>query len=457
LNYQWFTEGGTAIGTVGTSASANSSDTTCPAPSYALYTPTSDVRVKVRITNSAGFTAIDAAFSGQISVVQVGTTNTAAFTGMLSNSWNINNTYPAGAIVMYQSQLYQANNTIPADTAFVVGTGTNQWTGIGNVAASYARYVRTTQQTTGLTANSRVICDVAETTYGSDITVNTSTGQITLKAGRTYRLVGGVPTVQSSTTNSRPGFRWYNETTAAYIGNSSNQYQANDSSGNIGAGGPAQAIITPTVDTIVSYRIHSVNPSQAISALGGVTDFTVGGTYPWFEVEVIAGFTPLAPKSFTEAITIGATTTAPTKGATRVQDYINLVDDNSGWCQVSMMYRHTSAGGAGTGDYLYTLPAGYTFDSTYHPGYTVVGQNAAAGPGLESHIPGGRGEINNTNVGTYFLVVVYDATRFRLLQESGSSWFGDVSGGARRPQSATYFNLNETTITFNAGFRFKKG
>jgi hypothetical protein len=76
---------------------------------------------------------------------------------------------------------------------------------------------------------------------------------------------------------------------------------------------------------------------------------------------------------------------------------------------------------------------------------------------LESHIPGGRGEINNTNVGTYFLVVVYDATRFRLLQESGSSWFGDVSGGARRPQSATYFNLSEGTITFNAGFRFKKG
>jgi hypothetical protein len=185
-----------------------------------------------------------------------------------------------------------------------------------------------------------------------------------------------------------------------------------------------------------------------------MTDTSGGTRLSW---KKISGFTPLAPKSFTETLAIGATTTAPTKGATKVQDYINLVDDNSGWCQVSMMYRHTSAGTAGSGDYLFSLPAGYTFDSTYHPGYTVVGQNAAAGPGLESHIPGGRGEVNNAGIGTYFIVVVYDATRFRLLQESTASWWGDVSAGVRRPMRSDWFNLSETTLTFNAGFRFKKG
>jgi hypothetical protein len=212
--------------------------------------------------------------------------------------------------------------------------------------------------------------------------------------------------------------------------------------------GASTVRITTTGATTYKLRATSTTSSSIIASDNNGRTKVV-----W---KKISGFTPLAPKSFTETLTIGATTTAPTKGATKAVDYINLVDDNSGWCQVSMMYRHTSAGTAGSGDYLFSLPAGYKFDTTIHPGYTFVGQNSAADPGMVSHIPGSRGEVNDSATGCYFLVVVYDATRFRLLQESQASWWGTTSL-SRQPIGSGQYGLSNTTLTFNAGFRFKKG
>jgi hypothetical protein len=62
-----------------------------------------------------------------LSVEQIGTTNTSAFTGVISPSWNISNSYPLGTIVVNNSLLYQANSFIAANTAFTVGTTGATW------------------------------------------------------------------------------------------------------------------------------------------------------------------------------------------------------------------------------------------------------------------------------------------------------------------------------------------
>lgn len=166
-------------------------------------------------------------------------------------------------------------------------TGLTGATG-NSVAASYLKYTRSAAQTTGLTAGSRVICNVSENTAGSDITIDTSTGAITLAANKTYRLRGAVPNWYGG---SRPSFCWYNEATSAYIGEASFHYVANDGAAYAAGAGMAEAIITTSSSTVVSFRIQSV--VSALTGLGGNIDFPTAGSYPWVDVEVISGNSPL--------------------------------------------------------------------------------------------------------------------------------------------------------------------
>jgi hypothetical protein len=137
-----------------------------------------------------------------------------------------------------------------------------------------------------------------------------------------------------------------------------------------------------------------------------------------------------------------------------------MVDDNSGWCTVSMHIKQTAQGTNGSGDYLYSLPAGYTFDTTYHPGYAVFGTPSSATAGFDSIIPGSDGKMVNQPAGqaTQLLAMVYNSTKFRLLVKDNSNWYGNTSGDVRVPQSSTYFQwgANSTTQVM-IHFRFKKG
>ena len=160
-----------------------------------------------------------------------------------------------------------------------------------NISASYMRGSRSTQQTSNLTAGSLVQFTQVDNSTGSDISLNVSTGQITLAANKTYRLMAQIPTFTSSSNSSRPAFCWYNETTSSYIGSESAVYQGTDNAAYGALGGLSDAVITTTQITVVSYRILSVN--TAISGLGGNTDFSTTGSYPWFDIEVISGYTPL--------------------------------------------------------------------------------------------------------------------------------------------------------------------
>ena len=126
------------------------------------------------------------------------------------------------------------------------------------------------------------------------MSLNTSTGQITLAAGRTYRLVAQVPNYQTSSGDARLQLAWYNETSGAYIGSTSNAYPPGSGASYGATAGLSETIITTTATTVISYRIVQLSSA---TQLGGSSDFPVAGSYPWFEGQVISGNTAVNGQS----------------------------------------------------------------------------------------------------------------------------------------------------------------
>jgi hypothetical protein len=198
----------------------------------------------------------------------------------------------AGLVAGY----YYWNGTSWATIATASGSG---------VSSSFMRGSRSAGQTSNLTAGSLVAFSQVDNVSGQEISLNTSTGQITLAAGRTYRLIAQVPNFQTSSAESRPQFGWYNETNSAYIGSSSSAYGSASTASYGAFGGISEAIITTTTSTVISYRIlQTFNMTQ----IGGNADFSTTGAYPWFDVQVISGNTAVNGQSV---------------------DYVNVVNTNT--------------------------------------------------------------------------------------------------------------------------------
>lgn len=187
----------------------------------------------------------------------------------------------AGLVAGY----YYWNGTSWATIATASGSG---------VSSSFLRGSRFNAQTTGISAGGIVAFNQTDNVSGQEISLNTSTGQITLAAGRTYRLIAQVPNFQTSSGDSRPQFGWYNETTNAYFGSSSSVYAAASTATYGAFGGISEAIITTTTNTIISFRI--IQPYN-LTQIGGSGDFSTTGAYPWFDVQVISGNTAVNGQS----------------------------------------------------------------------------------------------------------------------------------------------------------------
>ena len=202
--------------------------------------------------------------------------------------------------------IYNTGNNPNLVAGYYYWNGAN-WATIANatgsgVSASYMRGSRTTSQTTGIVNNGLVVFTQVDQSVGQDISLNTSTGQITLAAGRTYHLQAQVPNFQTSTSDSRPQFIWYNETNSSNIGSSSASYSPGSTAGWGATGGLAYAIITTSTQTVVSFRIlQNFNVSQ----LGGSGDFNTAGSYPWFNVQVISGNQPIQPDKIAKFVDAG--------------------------------------------------------------------------------------------------------------------------------------------------------
>jgi hypothetical protein len=163
--------------------------------------------------------------------------------------------------------------------------------GSGSFASSYLRGSRTATQT--IAVGGVVTFTTIDNSAGTDISLNTSTGRITLAPGNTYRLRGVVPNFSSG---QRPAFIWYNETTSSNIGSATYSYNPGDAASLGAFGAPAELIFTPNVTTVVSFRLLSSLGSGSVTA-GGNGDFSTTGSYPWFDVQVISGNAPVTGQS----------------------------------------------------------------------------------------------------------------------------------------------------------------
>ena len=192
--------------------------------------------------------------------------------------------YNTGSNAGLAAGYYYWNGTSWATIATANGSG---------VSASILRGSRSAAQT-GLTNGGTVLFNQVDNTAGQEISLNTSTGQITLAAGRTYRLLAQVPNYQTSTGDTRLQLAWYNETAGAYIGSAASTYPPNSGASYGATGGLSEAVITTTTTTVISYRIAQLSGA---TQLGASLDFPSAGSYPWFEAQVISGNTAVNGQS----------------------------------------------------------------------------------------------------------------------------------------------------------------
>lgn len=151
------------------------------------------------------------------------------------------------------------------------------------------------------------------------------------------------------------------------------------------------------------------------------------------------------------ATSIGAVTTAPTKGT--------VVTESTFWRRVGdtmevrwNFVQAAATGSSGSGDYLFTLPAGKSIDLAKCAVYAGAAGNVEA----MGYTLGSAGATNGGSVGDG-LVVPYDATRYRLiLAEYGSSSFNFASSsfygmaGSRRYSASFSVPISGWGVTTGA-------
>jgi hypothetical protein len=150
----------------------------------------------------------------------------------------------------------------------------------------------------------------------------------------------------------------------------------------------------------------------------------------------------VTPWALSGSITIGATTLAPTKAS-------GIAVDECFWRRVGqdahimMNYRQTNTTGAaaGTGDYLFTLPSNLSIDT---PGViTTVDTSAEGGTAWVASNAVGVAHCGVSTANNSGVVVVYDATRVRLMSQNN---------GGQGVVSAGYTGLTTTNVQYGLNF-----
>ena len=336
-----------------------------------------------------------------------------------------------------------------------------QATATGTIDTSYAKYTRSSQQT-GATTNTVIVCNVLENTGGLAVSVNTSTGRVTLTAGKTYRLRGGVPGWTASS-GGRPAFMWYNETDSTWIGQASQTYNPADAAAYGATGGHAEAVFTANATTVVSFRVLSASQTLALGANG---DWPTSGSYPWIDVqEITATFAlnALDTMTLTGALTATGSITSVGNVSGNTLISTNASGGEGGEIQLAKALTSTLSGsnvtidqyadrlrifensGSFRGAYidLSTAPAGVSFlINNRASGIVNAGVDVTLG-NLKARIPtsGNRSLQVSTVSGTYSV--------------AGSSTYsqGGVVSGVTI-QSTGLRTINTTPAYLNPGYNF---
>jgi hypothetical protein len=116
-------------------------------------------------------------------------------------------------------------------------------------------------------------------------------------------------------------------------------------------------------------------------------------------------------------LVVGATTTAPTAATTNEINIVSWDYRGDGYLEYQLHNSHTSATGAtaGSGDYLFSLPAGYSFDLTEYVEDTLdVGAQKPSSDFAKETVPGSTGFVAISGGVRAVVAIVWDATRFRI-------------------------------------------
>jgi hypothetical protein len=152
----------------------------------------------------------------------------------------------------------------------------------------------------------------------------------------------------------------------------------------------------------------------------------------------------------TATSTITGTVTNPSPGNV---GYNKVYYRRLGAKEYEVVYRfnQSAPGGAGSGDYLFTLPAGLQFDTTlqFQAAVASAGPNTAwwtwalPGPTL-NHVTDG------TNATLVAQPMIYDATRFRLVGPTG----GTLTATTVNAMGSGFFPFSTFGLSFNIRFQF---
>ena len=171
-----------------------------------------------------------------------------------------------------------------------------------------------------------------------------------------------------------------------------------------------------------SVRPVAINGTWQFGEAGGnhITLVELGGVQGVTGAAGTSGTSGFSIPAWTSvgAISIGGTTTAPTKPTTRIQDNISYRQIGAKEWEVVMSYLCTNATGAvgGSGDFLFTLPNSLQFDTTL-PSQQIWTGNIQSSVWTHYNyiIPSSSGLITNNGVGGNTYAMIYNSTQFRIL------------------------------------------
>ncbi len=303
-----------------------------------LMTDTSNVAV----SNSNSYVSYDASNTGcgGVNTQKVFITTTGATTYKLraittATQATINNTNSTG------SGTGSSKVTYRKISGFLPSSGqTVDYVNVYRDATSY-----------NTTANAAYIFD---TVSSGNIPYNTSTGQFTLTAGKTYLLEGSI---QNTQTSNSVQFQWYDITSAALIGSPGISVSFNTGF-TTSDQKKAVTIFTPSVNTTVELRTTTARTTNSIARLSYATIVQLGSS------NVIAGLYPGTWGTYTPTIT--AVTTNPVKPTTGIViDTARYIVEGKKLTVIYTYWNGTITGGSnGSGAYKFSLPGGYTIDTT---------------------------------------------------------------------------------------------
>ena len=190
---------------------------------------------------------------------------------------------------------------------------------------------------------------------------------------------------------------------------------------------PPRVTLTSTTDIITIP-----NPATALLVYNTGSNVNLSAGYYYWKgtnwERISSNGTILA----SNAVIVSATGTAPTSG-TRTIDKTFAVDN--GATKTITLQLGFEAGGAGSGDYLISLPAGITFNTNagYNPTYTGISWSPTVASMAPYIIPMQGGIVYAGNWSHLAFVVPYSSTQYRILF---------AYGGSLAPWSSTFFALS---------------